>query len=73
MRQKSLTNQLAKDQQSLVYPKICKIFQLKPVSRFLHYVPYGNHIVILKIMVKNIHLSDRINIVHKCLIQSAKC
>ena len=66
---KPLTNQLVEGQQSLVYPKPCNIFQLKPVSNVAHYVPYGNHIAILKIKVKNIHLFDRINIVHKFLIQ----
>ena len=69
----NLTNQLVEDQQSLVYLKPCDIFQLKPVTNVAHYVRYRNHIAILKIIVENIYLPDRINIVHKFLIKSAKC
>ena len=61
-----------KDQKSFVYPEPYKISQLKPVSNVTHYVPYGKHIVILRIKVENIHLPDCINIVHKFLMQSAK-
>ena len=66
---KSVSRRPAKPRSS----KNLRHFSNKTSSNAAHYVPYGNHIVILKIMVENIHLSDRINIIHKFLIQSAKC
>ena len=66
---KSISRRLAKPCLSKPYD----IFQLKTVGSVAQYVPWRNYIVILRIMVENVCLSDRINIIHKFLIQSAKC